>query len=86
MTEELNLFPMDGELPLKTHGFKVSSCLKNLPEVIVLYVGDTVTCLCKQNSCHDQFLYFSIQAEPEKMRAGWGGGRGELFLVVFCLY
>lgn len=46
--------------------------------------GAAVPCLCKHNSCHDLFLYFSIQAEPRKMGAGWGKGRGELFVVDFA--
>lgn len=43
---------------------------EHLLEVVVLYVGDAAPCLCKQNSCHDLFLYFSIQAEPRKMLGG----------------
>lgn len=59
------------------HGFMQS---EHLLEVVVLYVGDAAPCLCKQNSCHDLFLYFSIQAEPRKML---GGGP---FVVMFCSY
>lgn len=49
------------------HGFMQS---EHLLEVVVLYVGDAVPCLCKQNSCHDLFLHFSVQVEPRKMQRG----------------
>lgn len=47
---------------------------EHLLEVVVLYVRDAVPCLCKQNSCHDLFLYFSTQVEPRKMRGAVCGG------------
>lgn len=74
MTEELNLFPMDGELPLKTQGFKVSS-LKNLPEVIVLYVGDTV-CASKTPAM-TCFSTSPFKQNPERWGQGQGGEKGE---------
>lgn len=61
-----------------TEGFMVS-CSPNIYRRL-LYVGDVVPCLCKQNSCYDLFLYCSIQVEPRKMPGGW------LFVVVFCSY